>query len=51
MYVIAVLVMLVGVLGFMAAFAGVLTIAPLSLWAGIAIVGLIVAVLTRRPSD
>ncbi len=51
MHLIAVLLMIVGVLGFIGTFTGMVTIAPLSLWAGLAIVGAIVTVLTRRPAD
>ncbi len=51
MHAVAVIVMIVGVLGFALAYAGILNIAPLLLWGVMAGAGMVVTVFTRRPND
>lgn len=51
MHALAVVVAIVGALGFVMTFAGVITIAPLGLWGAVAGVGMVVTMLTRRPND
>jgi hypothetical protein len=48
---IGIIVMVAGVCGFIATFVGALNIAPLMVWGGIAVVGMIITILTRRPGS
>ncbi len=51
MHALAMVVAIVGALGFVLTFAGVIAIAPLVLWGAVAGGGMLVTMLTRRPSD
>ncbi len=51
MELIGIIVMVAGVCGFIATFVGALSVAPLAVWGGLAIAGMIVTVLTRRPGN
>lgn len=51
MELIGIIVMIAGVLGFAATWIGMLTIAPLMVWGGLAVVGMIITILTRRPGN
>lgn len=51
MHAAAFIVMILGIVGFILTYTSILAIAPLVVWAGIAGAGMLVTVLTRRPSD
>ncbi len=51
MELIGIIVMVAGVAGFAATFLGYLSVAPLMVWGGLAIVGMIITILTRRPGN
>ena len=51
MELIGIIVMIAGVAGFAATWIGALNIAPLMVWGGLAVVGMIITVLTRRPGN
>ena len=51
MELIGLIVMIAGVLGFAATWIGVLSIAPPMVWGGLAIAGMIITILTRRPGN
>lgn len=51
MHTVATIVMIIGAIGFALAYASIITIAPLMVWGGIAVAGMVVTVMTRRPSD
>lgn len=51
MHAVAVLVMIAGAAGALLTYTGNLNVAPFQVWAGIAVVGVVVTVLTRRPGD
>ena len=49
MHAVATIVMIIGAIGFALTYASILTIAPLVVWGGIAVAGMVVTVLTRQP--
>ena len=51
MHTVATIVMIIGAIGFALAYASIITVAPLMVWGGIAFAGMVVTVMTRRPSD
>jgi hypothetical protein len=51
MELIGIIVMLAGVAGFAATWLGFTDVAPLMVWGGLAVVGMIITILTRRPGD
>jgi len=48
---IGIFVMIAGVAGFVATWLGFINVAPLTVWGGIAIVGTIITIMTRRPGN
>ena len=51
MHIIATIVMVIGAIGFALQYIGVVDLAPLMVWGGIAIGGMVMTVMTRRPGD
>ena len=51
MHAVGVVVMIIGAIGFALSFASIITVGSLAIWGGVAGVGTVVAVMTRRPSD
>lgn len=51
MHAVGVIVMIIGAIGFALSFASIITVGSLAIWGGIAAVGTVVAIMTRRPSD
>lgn len=51
MELIGIIVMVAGVAGFIATFVGMINVAPLMVWGGLAVVGMFITILTRRPGN
>ena len=51
MHLVAIIVMIIGVVGFGLNYAGMITLGTPLIWGGIAGAGTLVTILTRRPSD
>lgn len=51
MHVVGIIAMLLGVLGFALNFASIITFGSMALWGGLAVGGMVVTVMTRRPSN
>ena len=51
MHAVAVIVMIIGAVAFALYFASILTVGSLPIWGGLAVVGMVVTVMTRRPGD
>ncbi len=51
MHAVANIVMIIGVVGFALNYASVITVGSLAIWGGVAVAGMVVTVMTRRPSD
>ena len=51
MHAVGVIAMILGGIGFALAYAGILNMAPRVVWGVMAIAGMVVTIMTRRPSD
>lgn len=51
MHTVSVIAMIIGVIGFALNYAGILTLGSPVIWGGVAAVGMVFTVMTRRPSD
>ncbi len=51
MHAVAIIVMIIGAIGFALYFASIITIGSLPVWGGLAVVGMVVTVMTGRPGN
>lgn len=51
MHAVAVIAMIIGVIGFALNYAGIATVGSLAIWGGVAVAGMVVTFMTRRPGD
>ncbi len=51
MHAVAVIVMIIGAIGFALNYAGIITVGSLVIWGALAVGGMVVTVMTRRPGS